>query len=675
MTNFSHLCVRCMQPLNEGETVCAHCGDDAAIANPPHTMPLGTVLSERYMIGRLLKDGGDAAVYMGYDTVLKAAITVREFFPRTLCERAEDLSLRPIRGCEQTYTDYMNKFLAHARVVARMRDLPASIPTYDIFQQNATAYTVSEWCEGVTLAQYLEARGGRMLWDDVRPLFIPLLNSLVSLHQAGVLHLGLSPEVLIMGDDGKLHVNDFAIAEARCASSELTADLPGGYAAPEQYAFGTTPSATADVYAVAAIIFRTLVGTPLPDGETRPMTNADLTVPSEVASEFPPHVASALFSALQPSVEKRLSSLALLRDRLAEAPAVAALLEDEETSEDGEDENIEYELEPSGPPIGVYIAVGIIACILLALLGFALGRVTAPPPAEGNPTNATTTMPTGTIIITDQTDVLDPNTMGSVPNVVGQSYDALRGKYVENRAIKLNGFQYSDTVPAGTVISQTPTSEEEADVTEPVYVIVSAGPEAIALPDVSGWERDHAVAYLEALGFKVQVDEVLVTAVEFGKVESSSPAKSTVLARGNTVRLRVSVKETTAPTTTTTLGSTPTSTTTTTKPSSTTVTTTTTTTAKPSSTTVTTTTTKPSSSATVTTTTTTTTTKPSSSTTVTTTTATTTAASTTMEATTTTAATTTTTEATTTTVEETTTTAAPTTTESETEATTTVAAE
>lgn len=577
MANFSHLCVRCMQPLAEENTVCPLCGDDAATPNPTHALPLGTMLSERYMIGRLLKDGSDAVVYAGYDTVLKSAITVREFFPQTLCERAEDLSVRVIRGCEQTYADYMNKFLAHARVVARMRDLPASIPTYDIFQQNATAYTVSEQCEGVTFAQYLEEHGGRMSWEDVRPLFIPLLNSLTSLHQAGVWHLGLSPETLIVGNDGKLHIRDFAIPEARTADSELTAELASGYAAPEQYASGTDCTASADVYGMAAVVFRALVGSPPPDGETRPKTNVDLTVPAEVASEFPPHVASALFGALQPSAEKRLSSLTVLRDRLAEAPAVAALLEDEEEPVDSgvivaEDE---FENESSGMPFFVYIAVGVVACILIALFGFALGRITAPRTGDGSETGATT-RPTGSIVITDKTDVVDPGSTGSVPNVVGQRYADLQGKYVENRAIKLAGYQYSNDVPAGTVIAQSPSSDEEVDVSLPVYVTVSAGPEAIALPNVAGWNRTDAVAYLEALGFVVQVDEVQFASVPFGQVAGSSPVSGTVVARGNVVRLRVSVKETTAPTTTTTAAPT-TATTTTTKPTTTGATTATTT--------------------------------------------------------------------------------------------------
>ena len=61
MANFSHLCMRCMQPLAEGEALCPRCGDDVALANPAHALPLGTLLSERYMVGRLLKDSGDAA--------------------------------------------------------------------------------------------------------------------------------------------------------------------------------------------------------------------------------------------------------------------------------------------------------------------------------------------------------------------------------------------------------------------------------------------------------------------------------------------------------------------------------------------------------------------------------------------------------------------------------------
>jgi len=578
MANFSHLCMRCMQPLAEGETLCPRCGDDAAAANPAHALPLGTLLSERYMVGRLLKDSGDAATYVGYDTVLKAPITLREFLPQTLCEREESLALRPIMGCERAFADYMNKFLAHARVVARMRDLPANIPMYDIFRENETAYTVSEVCEGVTLTEYLAGRGGRMTWDEARPLFIPLMNSLESLHRAGVLHLGIAPDVLIVGRDDKLHISDFALAEARTVGGDLTAELTPGYAAPEQYVSGVDCSTATDVYGVAAVIFHALVGSPPPDGETRPKNNADLTVPSEVASEFPPHVASALFGALQPSLDARLSSIAVLRDRLAEAPAVAALLIDEPDEEGAVvDEEEEYEDEPTGAPIALYIVIGVIACILLALLGFALGRITAPKPTESEET-AATTKPSGVFVYTEEDDIPETGELASVVNLVGQDYYTLRGTEKGGRLVKLGGYVFSNQ-PVGTVIDQSPRADEEADVSKPIYVMVSAGTETPGVPNVVGWKAEHAEEYLKAIGYRVTIMNVKVNTVEEGCVVSADPPTGTPLVRGSSIMLRVN---STAENTTTTTGSTTTTTsgttTTTTRPTTTTTTGSTTTT-------------------------------------------------------------------------------------------------
>lgn len=73
----------------------------------------------------------------------------------------------------------------HARALARMRDLPALVLLYDIFEQNNTSYTVSEYSEGITLETRLQQAGGHLRWEEVRPLFMPLMGTLISLHAAG----------------------------------------------------------------------------------------------------------------------------------------------------------------------------------------------------------------------------------------------------------------------------------------------------------------------------------------------------------------------------------------------------------------------------------------------------------------------------------------------------------
>lgn len=106
----------CMNPLPEGRAECGICGYPANGENPSLYLPVGTVLSERYLVGRVLEVGGDGAVYIGYDKVLKSAILIREFLPDTLCGRAENgTSVAVIGGCENTFRDYRERFRTHAR--------------------------------------------------------------------------------------------------------------------------------------------------------------------------------------------------------------------------------------------------------------------------------------------------------------------------------------------------------------------------------------------------------------------------------------------------------------------------------------------------------------------------------------------------------------------------------
>ena len=284
----------CMNPLPDGRTECGICGYRTNGQNPPPALPVRTLLSDRYLVGKLLEIGGDAAVYLGYDEVLKAPIYIREFLPDTLCERNSDGSLTVIAGCEGSYREYADKFRSHARTLARMRELSAIVSVYDIFEQHNTVYTISEYCEGNTLETRLALAGGRIRWDEARPLFMPLLSALISLHSAGLCHLGISPENLILGNDGKLRLTGFRLPEARRVSTEVRPQLIAGYSAPEQYAFGQETGPMTDVYGLAATIFRTLTGNPPPDGSRRAKDSNDLFVPNNVAAELPDYVAAAL---------------------------------------------------------------------------------------------------------------------------------------------------------------------------------------------------------------------------------------------------------------------------------------------------------------------------------------------------------------------------------------------
>ena len=67
-----NICYGCMQKLEEGQEVCPFCGYDSnAPQNGEDVLPEGTVLSRKYLIGRVLGRGGFGVTYLGYDLDLQ----------------------------------------------------------------------------------------------------------------------------------------------------------------------------------------------------------------------------------------------------------------------------------------------------------------------------------------------------------------------------------------------------------------------------------------------------------------------------------------------------------------------------------------------------------------------------------------------------------------------------
>ena len=109
----------------------------------------------------------------------------------------------------------------------------------------------------------------------------------------------------------------------------------------------------------------------------------------------------------------------------------------------------------------------------------------------------------------------------SVPSVVGLSKaDAVAA--IEGAGLSPTAAEaYSDTVAAGTVISQDP-SEGTLFRNDPVTITVSLGPEMIDVPNVIGRTKSDAISILTDAGFTVESENAL--SVTLGLVYSQSPS-------------------------------------------------------------------------------------------------------------------------------------------------------
>ena len=129
----------------------------------------------------------------------------------------------------------------------------------------------------------------------------------------------------------------------------------------------------------------------------------------------------------------------------------------------------------------------------------------------------------------------------TVPNVVGKT-QAAAGTAIAGAMLVVGTVtqEYSDSVPAGSVILQTPPAGVNVAMNSAVNLVVSRGPQPIAVPDLSGKTSAEAQTALTAAGLVAAVSELASDTVPSGQVISQTPAPGNGVAPGATVTLVVS---------------------------------------------------------------------------------------------------------------------------------------
>ena len=79
--NSGEFCPYCMGSVRPGEP-CPACGLTQSSYTPaPHHLPPGTVLMDRYLIGRALGEGGFGITYIGRDLRLEVKVAIKGILP------------------------------------------------------------------------------------------------------------------------------------------------------------------------------------------------------------------------------------------------------------------------------------------------------------------------------------------------------------------------------------------------------------------------------------------------------------------------------------------------------------------------------------------------------------------------------------------------------------------
>lgn len=209
-------------------------------------MKIGDLVAGRFLLQRLVGEGGSSKVYQAFDRAVGSAVALK-----VLSVRSE-------------FED--QRFRAEARILADLSH-PAIVRYVAHGETPALeSFIAMQWLEGETLAARL-AKGPLTVNESVS-VVRQTAEALAEAHERGLVHRDLKPSnlFLVEGESARVKVLDFGIAKFLTDTGERTSTgtFLGtvGYMAPEQAMAARDADARADVFALGCVLLECLTGRP-----------------------------------------------------------------------------------------------------------------------------------------------------------------------------------------------------------------------------------------------------------------------------------------------------------------------------------------------------------------------------------------------------------------------------
>lgn len=261
MAKLKNTCPNCFSAM-KGQ-VCSKCGYKIVKTQMQYdALPTGTLLNERYIVGRLLGRGGFGITYLAYDSGESRIVAIKEFFPDGIGVRTYDnITVEPMTTQHSDeYSIGLKRFAGEAKIVTEFRECSEILGVYESFYQNGTAYYVMEFVKGVSLKRYVEANGALSEGQAVH-IAERILPALAVLHREGVLHRDVSPDNIMLRFDGAVKLVDFGSARILNNNKSLSMSVivKEGFAPIEQYQRKGKQGSWTDIYSFGASMFYALL--------------------------------------------------------------------------------------------------------------------------------------------------------------------------------------------------------------------------------------------------------------------------------------------------------------------------------------------------------------------------------------------------------------------------------
>ena len=311
------LCMGCMTDT-KAAAVCPYCA--YAYNTPAESfvqLPPRTIANGKYLLGKVLGQGGFGITYLAYDLETDQKLAIKEYFPSIITTRAHDrLTVTPISSRNNKDLEYgLQKFYEEGQALLRFKDHPNVVAMIEFFYANGTGYIVMLYIKGQTFKEHLLNAGGQISFAEALQSLTLVMRALEDLHAAGILHRDVSPDNIYLEEGGGVRILDFGATRYAMGeqSRSLSVVLKPGYAPEEQYRSRGKQGPWTDIYALGATFYRAITGQVPPESMDRQQLD-DLAAPSSLGVAIPPKSESALLKALAVKAEHRFQTITGFRE-------------------------------------------------------------------------------------------------------------------------------------------------------------------------------------------------------------------------------------------------------------------------------------------------------------------------------------------------------------------------
>ena len=279
-------CMGCMRDYSENSRNCPICGYSPAQAaesrvKMPDALEPETILSGRYIIGRVLSYSDYGIIYIAWDALLQKRVTIKEYFPLDLAGRSGEELVFQSPQKQRIFETGKQYFELEIRKLNHCQDISGITEVYRCIQENHTSYLVMEYLEGITLQEYLE------LFPKCRKsvfylIFPELMKTMLELQKRGICHGNLLPEHVYITniitekqtEESVRHLKIKAIGFSEAKSrfyretGEEKEEYNSSFTAPELLESDKV-NEQSDLYALGCIAFWLLTGKEITEKEKR----------------------------------------------------------------------------------------------------------------------------------------------------------------------------------------------------------------------------------------------------------------------------------------------------------------------------------------------------------------------------------------------------------------------